>query len=79
MRFQEIWATGLGYAAILILLWLIQWGIVHFPPFVNSSRSLQALSAQIAQKHVQDLSPVQSTQPELLELQPMVAAVKPFA
>lgn len=30
VRFQEIWATGLGYAAILILLWLIQWGIVHF-------------------------------------------------
>ncbi|WP_180048424.1 MULTISPECIES: HAMP domain-containing sensor histidine kinase [unclassified Acinetobacter] len=71
VRFQEIWATGLGYAAILILLWLIQWGIVHFA-IHKQFRSLQALSAQIAQKHVQDLSPVQSTQPELLELQPMV-------
>lgn len=30
------------------------------------------MSAQIAKKHVQDLSPVQNTQPELLELQPMV-------
>lgn len=71
VRFQEIWATGLGYAAILILLWLIQWGIVHFA-IRKQFRSLQALSAQIAQKHVQDLSPVQNTQPELLELQPMV-------
>ena len=70
-RFKEIAATSLGYAAILLLLWLLQWAIVHFM-IGRQFKRIQQLSQQIAEKNQHDLTPIIPTQPELKELQPML-------
>lgn len=70
-RFKEIAATSLGYAAILLLLWLLQWAIVHFM-IGRQFKQIQQLSQQIAEKNQHDLTPIIPTQPELKELQPML-------
>lgn len=70
-RFKEIAATSLGYAAILLVLWLLQWAIVHFM-IGRQFKRIQQLSQQIAAKNQHDLSAIVPSQPELKELQPMV-------
>lgn len=70
-RFKEIAATSLGYAAILLLLWLLQWTIVHFM-IGRQFKRIQQLSQQIAEKNQHDLTPIVPRQPELKELQPML-------
>ena len=70
-RFKEIAATSLGYATILLLLWLLQWAIVHFM-IGRQFKRIQQLSQQIAEKNQHDLTPIIPTQPELKELQPML-------
>lgn len=70
-RFKEIAATSLGYAAILLLLWLLQWAIVHFM-IGRQFKQIQQLSQQIAEKNQHDFTPIVPTPPELKELQPML-------
>ncbi len=72
IRFEQIWQTILAFALILIVLWLIQWGLLH----ILVKRQLQPLnqiSREIASKSAQDLSPVSAPVPAIQELQPIVA------
>lgn len=73
-RFQELAMSVLGYLGILSILWLLQWGIVHFA-IKRQFRSLLKLSKDISEKNAADLSPIQQPQPELQELQPMVLQI----
>ena len=73
-RFQELAMSSLGYLGILSILWLLQWGIVHFA-IKRQFRSLLKLSTDISEKNAADLSPIQQPQPELQELQPMVMQI----
>ncbi|CAM4347939.1 sensor histidine kinase [Acinetobacter pragensis] len=71
IRFEEIISTAAGYAAILAVLWCLQWLIVHMS-VKRQFKSIHALSHQISEKSADDLEPIISPQPELAELQPMV-------
>nr|WP_174505476.1 ATP-binding protein [Acinetobacter sp. Marseille-Q1620] len=71
IRFKEILHSLWGYAGALILLWLIQWLVVHFA-IKRQFESIHKLSRDISEKNADDLSPVQQFQPELKELQPIV-------
>lgn len=71
VRFEEILSTAAGYAAILAVLWCLQWLIVHIS-VKQQFKSIHALSQQIAEKSADDLEPIISPEPELAELQPMV-------
>ncbi len=73
-RFEELAMSSLGYLGILGILWLLQWGIVHFA-IKRQFRSLLKLSKDISEKSAIDLSPIQQPQPELQELQPMVVQI----
>lgn len=70
-RFKEVLQSILGYAFILIVLWLIQWLILRYS-VKKQFRSIHELSNEISSKSANDLSPIQQQQPELQELQPMV-------
>src|SRR5690606_31684258 len=57
IRFEQIWQTILAFGLILMVLWLIQWLLLH----ILVKRQLQPLnqiSREIASKSAQDLSPV---------------------
>lgn len=71
VRFSELWQTTLSFAGILMLLWLLQWLILH----IVVKRQLQPLnniSRAIGSKSAEDLSLVNSPDPEIKELQPIV-------
>lgn len=70
-RFKDVLQSILGYGLILILLWLIQWGILKFS-IKKQFRSIHTLSKEISAKSADDLTPIRQQQPELEELQPMV-------
>lgn len=71
VRFQELAHSSLGYLAALIILWLLQWGIVHFS-IRRQFKAIHRLSADIAEKNVNNLNLIQPSVPELKEFQPMV-------
>ena len=71
VRFNELTETILSLIGILILLWLIQWFILHFA-IKKQFKSLNELSKDISQKSAQDLTQIRQHQPELKELQPIV-------
>ncbi|WP_291371338.1 MULTISPECIES: HAMP domain-containing sensor histidine kinase [unclassified Acinetobacter] len=70
-RFKDLAQNVMGYGLILILLWLVQWLILHFA-VQRQFKVIQQLSKNIAEKNVDDLSPIQQQVPEFKELQPMV-------
>lgn len=70
-RFKEVQQSILGYALILLILWLIQWLILGYA-VKKQFKSIHQLSNEISAKSAHDLSPIQPQQPELLELQPIV-------
>lgn len=70
-RFKELAQNVMGYSLILILLWFIQWLILHFA-VKRQFKVIQQLSKNIAEKNADDLAPIQQQVPELKELQPMV-------
>lgn len=70
-RFDELWQTTLGFAGILFILWILQWLILRFA-IKRQLRPLNKISREIGSKSAQDLSPVQSPDPEITELQPIV-------
>lgn len=70
-RFNQMLESALSLLGILVLLWLIQWLILHFA-IRKQLRSLKNLSQDISLKNAHDLSPVQQHQPELKELQPII-------
>ncbi|MBU3846621.1 MAG: HAMP domain-containing histidine kinase [Candidatus Acinetobacter avistercoris] len=71
VRFQELANSSLGYFAALMVLWLLQWGIVNFS-IRRQFKAIHRLSADIAEKNVNNLSLIQQSTPELKEFQPMV-------
>ncbi len=70
-RFKELAQNVMGYSLILILLWFMQWLILHFA-VKRQFKVIQQLSKNIAEKNADDLAPIQQQVPELKELQPMV-------
>lgn len=71
VRFDELWQTTLGFGGILFILWILQWLILRFA-MKRQLRPLNKISREIGSKSAQDLSPVQSPDPEITELQPIV-------
>ncbi|OTG66325.1 two-component sensor histidine kinase [Acinetobacter sp. ANC 4470] len=70
-RFKELAQNVMGYSLVLILLWFMQWMILHFA-VQRQFRVIQQLSKNIAEKNADDLAPIQQQVPALKELQPMV-------
>ncbi|WP_445346611.1 sensor histidine kinase [Acinetobacter bohemicus] len=70
-RFKELTQNVMGYSLVLILLWFMQWLILHFA-VKRQFKVIQQLSKNIAEKNADDLAPIQQQEPELKELQPMV-------
>lgn len=70
-RFKELAQNVMGYSLVLILLWFMQWMILHFA-VKRQFKVIQQLSKNIAEKNADDLAPIQQQEPELKELQPMV-------
>jgi len=71
VRFDELWQTTLGFGGILFILWILQWLILRFA-IKRQLRPLNKISREIGSKSALDLSPVQSPDPEITELQPIV-------
>ncbi len=71
-RFKEVLQSIVGYALILLILWLIQWFILRYS-VKKQFQSIHQLSDEISAKSAHDLSPIQPQQPELKELQPIVS------
>jgi len=71
VRFDELWQTTLGFAGILFILWILQWLILRFA-IKRQLKPLNKISREIGSKSALDLSPVQSPDPEITELQPIV-------
>lgn len=71
-RFQDLLHNFVGYALVLMLVWLMQWIMLHF--LIKRQFSvIHQLSKQISAKNADDLSPVQAGEVELKELQPMLS------
>ena len=70
-RFKDIAQSLMGYALILMILWLILWFIVKYS-VRKQFQSFYQLSGQISSKSADDLSPIQQQEPHLQELQPMI-------
>ena len=70
-RFKELAQNVMGYSLVLVLLWFMQWLILHFA-VKRQFKVIQQLSKNIAEKNADDLAPIQQQEPELKELQPMV-------
>jgi len=71
VRFDELWQTTLGFGGILFILWILQWLILRFT-IKRQLRPLNKISREIGSKSAQDLTPVQSPDPEITELQPII-------
>ena len=71
VRFDELWQTTLGFGGILFILWILQWLILRFA-IKRQLRPLNKISREIGSKSALDLSPVQSPDPEITELQPII-------
>lgn len=69
-RVLETLQSVMGYAGILLIVWLIQWLLLH----IYIKRQLKVLnifSAEIAQKSADDLVPIELPHPILDELAPI--------
>lgn len=71
IRFNAVFESILSFASILLMLWLLQWLILHFA-VKKQFKSILKLSRDIAEKSALDLTPIQQPEPALKELQPMV-------
>lgn len=70
-RFKDLVQNVMLYGLILIVLWFIQWLILHFA-VKRQFKVIHQLSREISAKSADDLAPIQQQVPELKELQPMV-------
>ena len=70
-RFKDLAQNVMGYGLILVLLWFIQWLILHFA-VKRQFKVIHQLSKEISGKNAHDLAPIQQQVPELKELQPIV-------
>lgn len=70
-RFKDLAQNVMLYGLILIVLWFIQWLILHFA-VKRQFKVIHQLSREISAKSADDLAPIHQQVPELKELQPMV-------
>lgn len=70
-RFKDLLNSFAGYALILMLVWLMQWIMLHFL-IKRQFKVIHQLSSEISEKNADDLSPIQAGDVELKELQPML-------
>lgn len=70
-RFKDLLHHFAGYVLILLLVWLMQWIMLHFL-IKRQFKVIHQLSAEISAKNADDLSPIQAGEVELKELQPML-------
>lgn len=70
-RFDEFVESISLYSAGLFILWILQWGLLHFS-IKKQLSSIKRLSHNIATKDANDLSPIENIQPEFVELQPIL-------
>lgn len=71
LRMHDLIKPFLWFGAILMLLWLLQWALVRIA-IQRQFKSLILLSKRIGQKNAQDLTPIQTPEPEFRELQPIL-------
>lgn len=69
-RFDDMLELLFGFALVLVLLWLLQWGILNWL-IQRQLAPIHRLSEEISAKSAQDLTPIASPKPEIAELQPM--------
>ncbi|WP_180183495.1 HAMP domain-containing sensor histidine kinase [Acinetobacter sp. YH01020] len=69
-RLRETLQSVLGYAGILLIVWLIQWLLLHIL-IKRQLKVLQLFSKQIAEKNVDDLQAIVLAEPVLQELEPI--------
>lgn len=70
-RFDEFVESISLYSIGLLILWLVQWVLLHFS-IQKQLSSIKRLSHNIATKDVNDLTPIENIEPEFVELQPML-------
>jgi len=71
-RFQAFGHTILIFSGVLLLVWCVQWLLMHFA-IRRKFRTIHQVSEQISNKSVNDLAPISMPEPELIELQPMLS------
>ncbi|MBJ9984825.1 two-component sensor histidine kinase [Acinetobacter sp. S40] len=69
-RFDEIWQSLMGYFLVLIVLWLLQWGLIRWG-IRRDLAPLHHLSHSIATKSAHDLQPISMMQTPL-EIEPVI-------
>lgn len=70
-RFKDLLNHFAGYTLILLLVWLMQWIMLHFL-IKRQFKVIHQLSSDISAKNADDLSPISAGEVELKELQPML-------
>lgn len=70
-RFKDLLNHFAGYTLILLLVWLMQWIMLHFL-IRRQFKVMHQLSSEISAKSADDLSPISTGEVELKELQPML-------
>lgn len=70
-RFKDLLNHFAGYSLILLLVWLMQWIMLHFL-IKRQFKVMHQLSSEISAKNADDLSPIHTGEVELKELQPML-------
>ncbi|ENX05945.1 MULTISPECIES: sensor histidine kinase [Acinetobacter] len=70
-RFKDLLNHFAGYSLILLLVWLMQWIMLHFL-IKRQFKVMHQLSSEISAKNADDLSPISTGEVELKELQPML-------
>lgn len=71
IRLQDLLQSTLGFIAVLLLVWLLQWGLLSLA-IQRQFKSLKRLTHEIAAKNAQNLQPIQQGEPVFQELQPIV-------
>ncbi|QYA56051.1 HAMP domain-containing histidine kinase [Acinetobacter johnsonii] len=71
-RFQAFGHTILIFSGVLLLVWCVQWLLMHFA-IRRKFRTIHQVSEQISNKSVNDLAPISMPEPKLIELQPMLS------
>ena len=69
-RVELLLQSVLGYAAVLMLLWCLQWGLLKIW-MKRDFAVIHQFSEQISFKNPKELSPIHATQPAIMELEPI--------
>lgn len=70
-RFENLWNSVAIYVAILFAFWFMQWLFLHLT-IRRQFKSFNLLATDIAEKGIQDLTPIQPQNIQFAELQPII-------